>query len=82
MGIRDKETKEAFIKFLEENPSQRFYQAVVNFTSGQTDLPCWSLRVCTSPKDQGDDVFYVEGDEHLIKEKKMRAEETKEAPCA
>lgn len=70
MRIRDKETKEAFIEFLEENPSQRFYQAVANFTSYQTDLPCWSLRVCAGPENQGDDVFYIEGDEHLIKDKK------------
>lgn len=32
MEIRSKKTKEAFIKYLEEHPEERFWQAVRNFS--------------------------------------------------
>lgn len=32
MPIRSQETKEEFVKYLEENPSERFWQAVRNFS--------------------------------------------------
>lgn len=55
MKIRDQKTKEAFIKYLEENPEQRFWQAIRNF---------WKADFVTITKGMDTkDTFYIEADE-------------------
>ena len=59
MKTRDEKTKQLFIKYLEEHPSERFMQAVRNFIG----VP---FVVATSlPPRDGEDTFYWECDEIL-----------------
>lgn len=55
MTTKDNLTKQAFIKYLEEHPEERFYQALCNFTGKRiyiTDSPITLL-----------DPYYVEMDQ-------------------
>lgn len=64
MKIRDEKTKKAFIKYLEEHPDERFWQAIRNFWRAD-------YIVLTDNLDQEDefpalrDTFYIEADEEL-----------------
>lgn len=61
MKIRDEKTKQLFIKYLEEHPSERFMQAVRNFIG----VPF--LVASGVPPKEGD-TFYWEYDEMLKEE--------------
>lgn len=61
MKIRDEKTKQLFIKYLEEHPSERFMQAVRNFTG----VP---FLVATGSVPKEGDTFYWECDEMLKEE--------------
>lgn len=66
MKIRDEKTKQLFIKYLEEHPSERFMQAVRNFIG----VP-FLVATGTPPKDGAAltaDTFYWECDEMLKEE--------------
>jgi len=62
MKIRDEKTKQLFIKYLEEHPSERFMQAVRNFIG----VPF--LIASGTPPKEGRDTFYWECDEMLEEE--------------
>ena len=63
MKIRDEKTKQLFIKYLEEHPSERFMQAVRNFIGAP-----FLVVSGTVPKEV--DTFYWECDEMLEKDEK------------
>lgn len=64
MKIRDEKTKQLFINYLEEHPSERFMQAVRNFTLHYLDE--YSAYICSSFGDGTfKDTFYWECDEML-----------------
>jgi hypothetical protein len=58
--VRSAETRQAFIKYLEDHPEERFWQAVRNF-SGYTFV----LASDILPVDGQLDTFYWEGRTHL-----------------
>lgn len=43
MGIKDKKTKKEFVRYLRNCKSQRFFQAVVNFTKENLDSDIKSI---------------------------------------
>lgn len=58
--MRDKQIKEAFIKYLQESTDERFFQALTNFTQ----LPY--IGVAATPNgEQFRDLWHVEGDTQL-----------------
>ena len=63
MNIRDQKAKESFIKYMEEHPEERFWQAVRNWgCSGQ-----WGSILKADLDEDGkikqfQDTFYEEGD--------------------
>ena len=62
--IRDKETKDKFIEYLQNNPEQRFFQAVRNFTL--ENLNKYSSFICSTSGDGSfEDTFNWECDEML-----------------
>lgn len=62
--IRDKETKDKFIEYLQNNPEQRFFQAVRNFTS--ENLNKYSSFICSTSGDGSfEDTFYWKCDKML-----------------
>lgn len=63
MKIRDEKTRKLFIKYLEEHPDERFFQAVRNFSR------CSFILASATPpvNDKQQDTFYWECDE-MIKE--------------
>jgi hypothetical protein len=54
--VRDKVWKDAFIKYMADNPSERFFQAVRNFSH-------WPFLIVSNelPKEGQEDTFYWEG---------------------
>ena len=66
--VRDKKTKKAFIKYLKNNPEQRFFQAVRNFTL--ENLNPRSTFICSSYSQKHfEDTFDWECDLMLENEK-------------
>lgn len=66
--MRDQKTKELFIKYLEDNKDLRFYQAISNFTESLG----FGHYCGTAETPEGKnfrDLFYIEADEYLPKEK-------------
>lgn len=67
MKIRDEKTRKLFIQYLEDNPSERFFQAVLNFTYSYLDEKV--DRVCCHRSHRKaewcDDTFDWECDEML-----------------
>jgi hypothetical protein len=62
--IRDKETKDRFIEYLQNNPEQRFFQAVRNFTL--ENLNKYSSFICSTSGDGSfEDTFNWECDKML-----------------
>lgn len=58
--MKDQAIKEAFIKYLEENPSMRFFQALTNFTQ----LPY--IGTAQTPSGEGfRDLWHVRSDEQI-----------------
>ena len=57
MNIRSEKTKKAFIKYLKENPDERFWQAVRNFS--KYDFIVGVNRPIDEP-DEVTDLFYQE----------------------
>lgn len=53
--MRDEKTKKAFIKYLEENPEERFWQAVRNFTHAP-------FLYVSDKMVELQDTFYIESD--------------------
>ena len=45
--MRDKETKEAFIKYLNNHEEQRLYQAILNFTKEYISEDIFKLEAVT-----------------------------------
>lgn len=66
MKIRDEKTRKLFIQYLEENPEQRFFQAVRNFTF-QYISQAYRIEACYYKKegDERKDTYYWECDEML-----------------
>lgn len=64
MKIRDEKTRKLFIQYLEEHPSERFFQAVRNFSG------CAFILASGTPpvNDKQLDTFYWECDEMLEEE--------------
>lgn len=62
--MRDRKTKEQIVQYLNENPEQRFFQAVRNFTL--ENLNKYSSFICSTSGDGSfEDTFYCECDEML-----------------
>ena len=58
--MRDKEIKQAFIKYLQQDTDERFFQALTNFTQ----LPY--IGASSSPKgDEFKDLWHIEGDKEI-----------------
>lgn len=68
--IRDNKTKEAFIEYLDKHKAERFFQAVLNFTSlyldGKVDRVCCHRSYRKA--EWCDDTFYWECDNMLKEE--------------
>lgn len=59
--MRDENIKKAFIKYLEENPEQRFFQALTNFCQ----LPY--IGFASTPSGGNfRDLWHVEADEEIV----------------
>jgi len=59
--MRDKKIKEAFIKYLQKETDERFFQALTNFTH----FPY--IGIASSPKgDNFVDLWNVEGDKEVM----------------
>lgn len=68
--MRDRKTKEQFVKYLNENPDLRFFQAIRNFTKAY--LNGYSNFICSSSERYSyEDTFNWECDEMLEKTNKM-----------
>lgn len=63
MGVRDKKTKKAFIRYLKRYKDMRFYQAVLNFTSEFLDDS--TAKILADKKTTMEDTFYWECDEKI-----------------
>ena len=62
--MRDRKTKEQFIKYLNDNPEQRFFQAIRNFTL--ENLNKYSSFICSTTGDGSfEDTFNWECDKML-----------------
>lgn len=62
--MRDRKTKEQFVQYLNENPEQRFFQAIRNFTL--ENLNKYSLFICSTTGDGSfEDTFNWECDKML-----------------
>ena len=62
--MRDRKTKEQFVQYLNDNPEQRFFQAVRNFTL--ENLNKYSSFICSTSGDGSfEDTFNWECDEML-----------------
>lgn len=60
MPIRSEKTKQEFIKYLEEHPEERFWQAVRNFSNY-----AFILASDYPPSQEGQiDTFYIEEKNH------------------
>lgn len=63
-NIRDKNTKELFIEYLKNNPEQRFFQSVRNFTL--ENLSRYARFICaSSERSTFEDTFNWECDKML-----------------
>lgn len=63
MIYRDQKTKEAFIKYLQKNTDERFFQALTNFTG----MPY--IGIAASPAgDNFKDLWHTEADKVLVLE--------------
>lgn len=66
MKIRDQKTKEAFIKFLNDNPDLRFWQAIRNFSTYDFILGWEAEEFDFSKLPEGCvDTFYIEEDKDI-----------------
>lgn len=62
--MRDRKTKEQFVKYLNENPDLRFFQAIRNFTL--ENLNKYSSFICSTTGDGSfEDTFNWECDKML-----------------
>lgn len=62
--MRDRKTKEQFVQYLNENPEQRFFQAIRNFTL--ENLNKYSSFICSITCDGSfEDTFNWECDKML-----------------
>ena len=62
--MRDRKTKEQFVQYLNENPEQRFFQAIRNFTL--ENLNKYSSFICSTTGDGSfEDTFNWECDKML-----------------
>ena len=72
MKERDYKTKKEFIRYLKHTPSQRFFQAVCNFTKEYLDSDFDTISATSWGKSEevaakNEDTFYWECDEKLHK---------------
>lgn len=66
MKIRDEKTRQLFIKYLEEHPDERFFQAIRNFTLEK--LNTYSSFICSTSGSSFEDTFNWKCDEMLKEE--------------
>lgn len=56
--IRDKKSKDSFVKYLKENPEYRLFQAMRNWIQENID-PRWNWLIISDGK-ESQDTFYLE----------------------
>ena len=75
--MRDKEAKQAFIKYLKDNPQERFFQAVRNF-SGASFIVVMD-KVPQPEKGEYDTFYWEAGNNDIERQRKAYTDGIEEA---